>query len=90
MRKNTKSLSATNVVKANHPDRLTNVGVHNGSPKKRVNRITEEAKSKGYTILNCITDDDSTQAIVLFKEINGVELAYNISWEKSKFMLLSI
>jgi len=84
-----------------HPDRLKTASLFRPNGDKRykhnqskMNAFIKEAKSKGYTIMNVDGVDHITGigyvGLILFKEIDGIELAYNPRWDRSLNIKLHI
>ena len=73
-------------IKKNHPDRLL---TYTGSSfkKEQLFEMIKEARSKGYKILAAdgFFDGVAEEGLVLFKEIDGIELAYNPRWKDGTF-----
>lgn len=63
-----------------HPDRL----LTKCAKISDVREFIKEAKSKNYTIFPHDELKNDYQGLVLFKEIDGVELAYNPKWKTGK------
>ena len=69
----------------NHPDRiLLPRNVFEGTDKEYVENFIQVAKSKGYTILPANDLVRKRLGVVIFKEIEGVELAYNPTWPEEE------
>ena len=77
-------------IKKNHPDRLlTCSGINlenNIHDKEKLFEIIKEARSKGYIIKPAENlSGFLEQGIVMFKEIDGIELVYNPRWRNEEF-----
>jgi len=69
-----------------HPDRLESLCyfINNGKElvQEQLDAIIKEAKDKGYNIFPA--DYKDMKGLVIFKEIDGIELAYNLCWSVDK------
>jgi len=70
-----------------HPDRLLSVNQSFPTNKEKIEAMIAEGKQKGYTILPAdgAYGNQAMQGIVLFKEIDNIELAYNPCWRFGEF-----
>ena len=82
-KKHKEHLAKLKQLKETHLDRLLSVRKDNIDSKKWLLEVVEEAKSKGYTIIPAY-ESEETLGICLFKEIDGIEIAYNPTWNPNK------
>jgi hypothetical protein len=73
-----------------HPDRLESLCcfINNGKDlvQEQLDATIKEAKDKGYSIITADFSDKGKcmKGLIIFKEIDGVELAYNPIWSVDK------
>jgi hypothetical protein len=74
-------------IKKHNTERLLTCTGKAISSKEQLFEMIKEARAKGYTILvaDGFVEGIFEQGIVLFKEIDGVELAYNPRWKDGAF-----
>ena len=77
----------TDEINKNNTERLLTCAGKPISSKEQLFEMIKEARAKGYTILvsDGVSGGISEQGIILFKEIDGVELAYNPRWKNGAF-----
>jgi len=71
----------------NHPDRLLTADMEFASAKEKALAALKEAKSKGYVIIPADNQDRDEAGYVVYKEVDGVELAYNPRWSLSEGLI---
>ena len=73
-----------------HPDRLESVCcfISNGKDlvQEQLDATIKEAKDKGYNIFPADFSDKGKcmKGLIIYKEIDGIELAYNLCWSVDK------
>ena len=74
-------------IRKNHPDRLLAYTEKGFTGKEQLFEMIKEARSKGYTIIPAdgLYNGFLEQGIVIAKEIDGIELAYNPRWKDGTF-----
>lgn len=69
-----------------HPDRLLSINRKYKSAENKIKWMLKEAKKKDYTVLPADflhKEKGAMTGLVLFKEIDGIEIAYNPFWPLS-------
>jgi hypothetical protein len=74
-------------IERSHPDRLLSLAKEYSNDKSRVLEIVKEAKEKGYTILPAHDPKAKKYGFVIYKEIEGVEVAHNPQWPEAEGMI---
>jgi len=67
-----------------HPDRLISFNKKYKNAQNKIKWMVKEAVKKGYTILSADfykKDGKIMRGMVMFKQFEGFELAYNPTWE---------
>ena len=77
-------LEKTQQLYKSDPDRLLSSDQSFNTEKEKAEAIIKEAKEKGYTILPADDPKRKQYGVVVYKEIDGVELAYNPSWPEEE------
>lgn len=83
---NEKRIAKREEIARTHPDRLLSTE----KKKKTIREIVKEGKTKGYTMFPCDKLEEGYQGLILFKEIDGIELAYNPMWPAGKLGVTTI